>query len=356
MRLRLAVCLASYALALSAACAAAGPPAGTETDVEIARGLTADRFHLVDDQMHGLIETLLAENPWIASAWTRSRSSFEQVDGQRSLPDPLISYRYYAETPETRVGPQEHQFELSQTLPWGGKRRLQAERAENAAAGQTWEAENLERRAVADLKRSYFEAAYLQEALRVNGEERELLRRFEGIALKRYATGQGIQQSVVKVQTEISRLDDRETDLRKRLGRVSRKISELIGRPEMPLTLRPIALGFPEVTYGRGELERLAVTEHPWVNAVERRIAADQVWTERRKLAGRPDFRVGLGYGIVGRRDDPAGTMNPPEDNGQNILAVSVGINIPLYRKRIRAGIADVSGSRSRTRPSSSTR
>ncbi|NIM61101.1 MAG: TolC family protein [Acidobacteria bacterium] len=308
---------------------------------EIAGSLSVDRFHVSDGQLGELIRTLLAESPSLSSGWARSESSFERVPQARSLPDPMLSYRYFAVSPETRVGPQEHMLEVSQGVPWGGKRRLQAERAEHQAAGVTWEVENLERRLVAELKRSYFEAAYLQEALTVNTEERDLLRRFESIALKRYSTGQGIQQSVVKVQTDISRLDDRETELRERLDVVTRRLAELIGRPEEPLELRPIDLNLPDLDFNSDELERSALTEHPRVRAVLQRVEADQVWAQRRRLESKPDFRFGLGYTSVADREDLAGTISPPQDNGQDILAFTVGVNIPIYRKRIRAGIAE---------------
>jgi outer membrane protein TolC len=318
-----------------------GTDADTGLDPQVASSLSADRFHLPDDQLRRLVDTLLAENPRLASAWARSESSFERVPQERSLPDPLLSYRYFAETPETRVGPQEHMLELSQGVPWSGKRRLQAERAESMASGFTWEVEDLERGLVADLKRAYFEAAYLHEALRVNLEERELLERFESIALRRYSTGQGIQQSVVKVQTDVSRLEDGETELRERLSIVVRRISELIGRPEVDLALRPIELPLPVSVSDRDAIEQFAVAEHPRVHAVERRIEADRIWSKRRALESKPDFRFGLGYTTVGQRDDTAGRINPPEDNGQDILALTVGVNIPIYRSRIRSGVAE---------------
>jgi outer membrane protein TolC len=315
------------------------------TNPNIASELSVERFHVLDDQMRELIEALLVDNPGLVSAWNRSSSALQRVPQERSLPDPFLSYRYYALTPETRVGPQLHTFEISQSVPWGGKRKLQANRAASTAASRTWEAQDLERSAVAELKRAYFEAAYLQEALRINAEDRALLQRFESIALKRYATGQGIQQSVVKVQTEISRLEDRETELQARLDVLSRRLAELIGRPDQSLSLEAIELPFPDVEIRRDDLEQTAVTAHPRVNAVEQRVAADRVWAERMKLDSRPDFRVGLGYTIVGEREDTAGMLNPPEGNGDDILGLMVGINIPVHRKRIRAGVAEARGS-----------
>ena len=306
-----------------------------------ATGRPEDRFHVPDSQSRDLIATLLSESPQIRSSWARSQSRKERVPQARSLPEMQFRYTYFASTPETRVGPQTQSFELSQVVPWAGKRRLQAERDESLATGATWEAADLERRLVADFKRAYFEAAYLQEALTINSEEQDLLRRFESIALKRYSTGEGIQQSVVKVQTEISRLDDRRTELRRRLDGMARRIAELVGRPDEPLDLELIDLSLPEIHHQRDDLERIALSDHPRVHAVEHRVEADLLWTERREREARPDFRFGLGYGVVDDRDDPAGVMNPPPDNGQDVLALTVGIEIPLYRKRIRSGVAE---------------
>jgi outer membrane protein TolC len=145
----------------------------------------------------------------------------------------------------------------------------------------------------------------------------------------------------VKVQTDISRLENRASELRQRLEIVLRRISELIGRPESPLALQVIELPLPELSYDRASLERYAVSEHARVRAVEQRVEADQIWAKRRKLESRPDFRLGLGYIFVGKRDDPAGILNPPEENGKDTLALTAGFNIPIYRKRIRAGVAE---------------
>ena len=306
----------------------------------VADGLSADSFHNPDDQIRSLLETLLAENPQGLSAWSRSRASFEQVAQARSLPDMQFTYRYFALTPETRVGPQEHLLEFSQGIPWAGKRALQRHRAEQLASGAGWEAQDIERQLVSDLKSAYFEAAYLQEALLVNAEEQELLRRFENIALTRYATGEGIQQSIIKVQTDISRLDDRAIELREHLDIMRRRISELIGRPEASLTLDPIHLALPHVHQDRDALEKIAAAVHPRVRAVERRVETDQILMKRRNLESRPDWRFGLGYTLVGEREDLAGIANPPQDNGMDVLALTVGLSIPVYRKRIRAGIA----------------
>ncbi len=298
-------------------------------------------FHVSDLQLAELIGAVLEENPQIQSARALWRSKAERVPQERSLPDPTVSYRYYARPPETRVGPQDQGLELSQAVPWFHKRALQGERAEHLASGVAWRVQDLERALVAELKRAYFDVAYLQEALAVNSEETALLQRFEEIALIRYSNGEGIQQSVVKVQTDISRLADQQTSLRARLDVVVRRIAQLVGRPDSDVPLTPIRLQLLELQYDQDELEIESQRDHPNVLAVQQQIEADKTWFRRRKLESRPNFRFGLGYVDVGKREDTAGVLNPPEDNGQDVWAVTVGLNVPIYRRRIRAGVAE---------------
>ncbi len=333
-----------------AAVALAGLAAGP---VRSAPGVAdASSFHAADPVLTRLIERMLLENPAIAAARTRAVAAAERIDQARSLPDPTVTYRFFAQSPETRVGPQEHALELGQAVPWFGKRRLQAGSAGSEAEGQAWLAEAVARRAVVDLKRAYFEAAYIQESIRTVDEERELLRGFESIALKRYSTGQGIQQSVVKVQTEISRLEERRTRLEARLGIAGRQIAEIVGRPGDPMELPPIELSLPDLAIEPDRLEARALEGQPQLRAIESRIEAERIRADRRELDSRPDFRFGLGYTAVGDREDAAGRLNPPEDNGQDVLALTVGVNVPLYRKRIRAGVAEARAVERATRES----
>lgn len=298
-------------------------------------------FHAPDPQLAEWIGVLLDQNPQILAARAGSRADVERVPQERSLPDPMVSYRYFARTPETRVGPQEQALEVSQALPWLGKREAQAERAGHVAAGSAWSTEELERRLVAELKRVYYDTAYLREALAVNAEETALLRRFEQIALTRYSTGEGIQQSAIKVQTDLSRLADQEISIRELLDAALRRIARLLGHPATELSLAPIPMDLADVDYRSDELLREALETHPAVRSAEERVRADETLVRRRQLESRPDLRLGLAYTDVGKRDDPAAKLIPPPDDGKDSWAVTVGWNVPLHRKRIRAGVAE---------------
>jgi outer membrane protein TolC len=174
-------------------------------------------------------------------------------------------------------------------------------------------------------------------------DEHELLRRFEAIALTRYATGEGIQQSVVKIQAHLSQHQARRTEFMQGLESATLRIGELIGDGGPP-RLDRIELFLPDVVTLDGGASP-ALDQHPRLMAMDRAIEADRLWAEREKLESRPDFRLELGYTDVGKRDDPAGIQSPPPNNGQDIVALTVGFNIPLHRKRQRAGVAQAAQS-----------
>ncbi len=294
-----------------------------------------------DPQLDALVRKLLAKNPLLAAQRARGSVHREREIQERALPDPQLSFRYFVRTPETRIGAQRQALELSQVVPWVGKRVLQAKRASFLAAREEREADSLARHLIAELKAAYFDVAYLQEAIEVNREEVELLRRFEAIALVRYRTGQGIQQEVIKVQTDLTRLADRKIALAQRLAAVSRRIAELIGHPNATLELTPITLFEVRGEFDARLLERSAIEQHPNIQALERKIDADESWLARRRLDRWPNFRFGIGYVQIQDRDDPAGLLNPPAENGKDIFSLTIGLNIPIYRRRISAGIAE---------------
>lgn len=338
--LPLVVCLAIVGLHGSLWASSTGLDDGSLRDP-----IAGEDFHVPDPQFEFLANELLINNPEIHAIRSATLARGERVAQARSLPDPKLGYRLFVSGPETRVGPQEQAIEISQGLPWRGKRGLQGERFEHEARSAEWNLEAVQRSLIASLKRAYFQAAYLQEALAVNAEDRDLLERFEQFALSRYSTGDGSQQAVIKIQTDVTRLVNRRIELREQLEVTERRIARLLGRPHSELVLEPIALRVPQPDLEPGEEEPRLFDEHPEIRAALEQIEAGRAWVQRKARDNYPDFVVGLGYTDVGDREDQAGRLMPPQGNGRDIWALSLKLNIPLYRKRVRAGVAEATHS-----------
>ena len=65
-----------------------------------------------------------ARNPGLESSRRIWRAEAEGAEAAGSWPDPQLSFAWYAEEVETRVGPQKQRLSVRQRLPWFGKLRL----------------------------------------------------------------------------------------------------------------------------------------------------------------------------------------------------------------------------------------
>ena len=258
-----------------------------------------------------------------------------------ALPDPLLELTQFARTPETRVGPQTTALSISQRFPWFGKLndRKQVAAKEAAVLARSHEAAKAE--VVRRLKLAYYDLAYVDRAMRISEQDLDLLDHFETLAQARYAQGVGLQQAAVKLQAEITRgLNNLET-LRRQRTDAEAVLNKLRNRPaEEPV--RQIELpAVPAAPVDFESLHEAAKRHRPEIAAMFERVEGAE---KRLHLARRerlPDVTVGAGFiNVLGRRD-PAGALQPPDWNGKNIYSVTVGINLPIYRRKYDAGVLE---------------
>ena len=68
----------------------------------------------------------VSRNADIGAARLSWEAAKERVPQARGLPDPMVRFDYFAESVETRVGPQEYRFGVSQAFPFPGTLRQAA--------------------------------------------------------------------------------------------------------------------------------------------------------------------------------------------------------------------------------------
>ncbi len=182
------------------------------------------------------VNEALKNNPEIKVAGGRWEAAKEKIPQARSLPDPKFGYTYFGESIETRDGPQESAYNLSQKFPSFGKLSLRGEVANKQAKVAEEQYRATEREIIARVKKAYYELYWVHKAIEITEEIKELLEKFEKIAETRYSTGKGYQQSVLRAQLEVSRLDDKLLTLKQMKTTVVAMLNTLMNRsPEAPL-------------------------------------------------------------------------------------------------------------------------
>ncbi len=318
-----------------------------EPVVDVTAGSAAGSLvSTLDPPLAQLVTEVLGRNPDLARLRAATVAAELRAPQVRALPDPIVSLSAFLLTPETRVGPQEASAAISQRFPWFGKLALREREALYRATASRAEVEAKSLELVTEARRLVYELAFLAAQQGVVENDRATLAHFEEIARARYASGVGLEQAPIKLQAEISKDDNRLLEIRQRRATLEASLEALRGAGggrEAAAPLLQMELAAPSLppmpTLLLVRLGDVARQNRPEIARANALIAAAETASEIARAEFRPDVTLGLGYTAVGGRDDAAGRAMPPTGNGRDILALTVGVNLPIWRRKLQAGV-----------------
>ena len=302
-------------------------------------------FYAPEEGLRSYINEALDKNPAVRERLARYRAALERAPQVSTLPDPVFSFTQAIRSVETRVGPQLNSYVLSQAFPWFGTLDLRGKVAMQEALSVFELYRATQQEIVVQVKRAFYDLAYVDAALDITREEQSLLEHYEELAQTRYATGQGLQQAVIKIQAEITRVLNRLNILEQQRASLQARLNTLLDRPAQSPLPSSGTLALPQVTLDLEDLYTLGYQNRQELKAAEQRIEGSERAIDLAKNDNWPDFFVGVGFVNVGNRSDPAGVELPPPDNGKNAVSVSAGITIPIWRDKYDAAVREATES-----------
>ena len=300
-------------------------------------------FHAAAPDLRAYATAAAEANPTVLEARARYEAARQRVPQVTALPDPVVSFTQALRSVETRIGPQLNSVTFTQAFPWLGTLELRGRVAllEATALHHLYQAAR--RDIVAQVKEAYYDLGHIDVELGLAGEEQSLLEHYETLASARYATGQGLQQAVIRLQAEITRVVDRRHRLDRQRGTLAAHLNTLLDRPaEEPVPQVPL-LTRPPVEIDREQLYRLGDRNRHELRAATALIQGSERSIELAKKNARPGFTASVGVTNVGRGDDAAG-LPPLTDDGRNAVSVSLGVSLPLWGAKYRAGVEQAHG------------
>ena len=295
-------------------------------------------FYAVAPDLRAYVTAAVERNPALLESRARYQAARQRVPQVTALPDPVVSFTQALRSVETRVGPQLNSVTLSQAFPWFGTLELRGRVALLEATALRHLHEAARRDIAAEVKEVYYDLGHLDATLGLAGEEQSLLEHYETLASARYATGQGLQQAVIRLQAEITRVVDRRHLIERQRATLAARLNTLRDLPaEEPVpAVQPLTR--PVLALDREHLYRLGDRHRHELRAASALVEGSAGAIELAKRNARPGFTASVGVTNVGRRDDPAG-LPPLPDNGRNALTVSLGVSLPLWGAKYRAGV-----------------
>lgn len=282
-------------------------------------------------QMEQYLLQAAENNPSLKAEYRRYLSALENEPQVTALPDPELSFGYFIIPIETRVGPQQARFGLSQMFPWFGTLDARGDAASEMARARFEGFLEARNKLFFNVQKQWYRLYLIDQSIRIMQENINILETFESLAIRRYEAGQVAQVDVLRVQIEKEDLKTR-LELMKDNRKVSlQKFRELLNTNSGENILIPDSLESRKLELSLPEIEQQIMTQNAQLAKLDYEAASAKNSVEAARKDGLPKFGLGIDYVATGERDMVL------TDNGRDAIMARAGIQIPLYRKKYRA-------------------
>jgi outer membrane protein TolC len=265
-----------------------------------------------------LVAEALRRSPELAAARERLAAARERTDAAGALAYPkleasLTNVGFDAWT----VGEEDMSVvgvELTQELPWPGKRGARQRATAAAAVVEAAALQAQERETVTAVRTGYARLYALDRTLGAARGARDRLRMLAQTVATRYSAGQTDMEALLKSQLAVSRLDQRLADLETERSAAATELNRILDRPTGSEIGNVQSIPEPAIPAAVSD-SILGHTPQVGVRRAAVDAAVEQVEVERRE--GRPDWMIGAGYGARGGLDP--------------IASLRIGTELPLW-------------------------
>lgn len=275
-----------------------------------------------------VLDAVAAQNPTLAAVRLDARALARRGDQAGALPDPMASVMVAPYPVYSARGTLRSQWRFEQPFPWPGTLGLRRDAATAAAEGARYRADATGLDLVRAATLAFADLYQTQEAAAVVRTFGLRLDAFTEAAAVRYEVGRGSQGSILQVQLERQRLQERLIDLARRRASAVQTLARLLDRPDLTVPGRVIVAtpALPGADVLDAALER-----RPEVAAADAAVVEAEADVALAQRAFYPDLGVGVVYTDVGDASIPMSA------DGRDAFGVMASVRIPLGRGRLRA-------------------
>ena len=273
-------------------------------------------------------------NPGLQAMYKEYEAALQKVPQVSTLPDPTFSFGYFISPVETRVGPQQAKFSLTQMFPWFGTLKAQGDAAALMAEAKFQNFIDARNKLFLQVASAYYPLYELKDWIRIEQENISILESYKTIANQKFKNGKGSMVDVLRVdimlkdaQTNLSILRDKEKPL-------LTSFNKLLNRPETDLV--PINDSLKAETLAENFRKDSLIAANPKLKALDLKFQSVEAAELAAQKQGLPKLGVGLDYVMVGERVD----VSIP-DNGKNVFMPMVSVSIPIFRAKYRASVKE---------------
>lgn len=264
----------------------------------------------------------LLNQPGVEAAYYDWSASVERITTARSLPDPQLTFQMDIQDVVTSIMPG-----LMASFPWLGKLKHGAEAASAESQAKYFVFQSAVLKSAFDVKRAYYQLYFLDEKIRVNRENLDLLAGLEKLARSQNEVGKVTLQDVLRAQIEQARLGTAIANLEDSRNSFLAQFKAALGlnaqdsTPPLPNHFESTSLDLTS-----DKLFETALAQNTRLKSLEAEVRAAEVSIMLAQKNRRPDFSLGL---MADAQMDP--TLYRPLGT----------MTLPIWRDKIAAQIAE---------------
>lgn len=305
--------------------------------------VTAPDLSRADDivMLKELEQEALKNNPEIRMAEKRAEAAEQRVTTASAMPDPMIGFevKNVGRLSNLTVGEKEMSMAgvvITQEIPFPGKLSTMGRAAQKGAEREREGLREIRLRVLNALRSAYYDYYLAYRTAEILNQSLDVMKNFQRIAETRYATGQGIQQDVLRAQLEVSMLLEKLAMAEQKKEAQRAMLNSLMGRDPLAPLGRP---GDRLRTLYEADIERLvenALSRAPVVLERQKMVEEREAELSLSRLEFLPDMTVSAGWFNRGDMTD--------------VWTASVMFKVPLWFWNKSAGVKTASAALSSQR------
>lgn len=316
------------------------PNAGSGAGNQSASAPDSDREPLVfgpDDPFSGeeelsleqLISAVEARNPSLQAmiaAWQAASQRYWQVV---SLDDPMFGFMMSTDRVGQNEGEAGYMLELSQQIPWPGKRHLRGHVADAQADAARGEVGVTSLQLTQMARTAFYQYYVARRQLQVNQQTSKLMEEFRDIARSKYEVNQAMQQDVLQAEVELADLAGRRSELARDEKIAMARINTLLLRAaDYPLPPPPATIEVLDSVPSAELLQQLAMQSRPELYSIAAQIREEEANVSLAYKEYFPDMQFIARYDATMEHE----AMRP---------MVGMSVNLPIWQRKRAAAVQE---------------
>jgi len=289
------------------------------------------------ESLDAYLKIAAENNPGLKAKFNDYMAAMEKVPQVGTLPDPQFAFGYFIDPVETRLGPQKATLGLKQAFPWFGLLQSKENVATEMAKAKYEIFENSKSNLFFEVKTAYYNYYFTEKAIHITKENMEILRIFKNLSLVKIENGSASIVDELRVELELNDLENQLALFIDSKKVFLTKFNNLLNRGSYELVNIPTELWQDELPNENLTLLDSIYNNNHEVKSIEHKLNAFVNQERAAKLDGMPKFNIGVNYIIVGKNPN----STDPNNGDDALLFPSIGVTIPIYRRKYKAMIEE---------------